>query len=113
MLHRIVGRLARLTALVLVAILLVVYQTRADDDDPARAPADVAPIDAALATAQRSYPGRVLKVELDREDEGPRRWVYEVKVLTSTGHVVEIELDAVSLEQLRVEGDRSRRSNND
>lgn len=113
MLQRIVGRLARLTALVLVAILLVVYQGRADDDDDNRAPANIASIDAALATARRAYPGRVLKVKLEREDDGPNRWVYEVKVLTSTGHVVEIELDAVSLAQLRVEGDPSRRPNDD
>ena len=85
----------------------------ADDDDGPRSPPRVASIDALLATVQRDYPGRVLKVELEREDDGRGRWMYEVKVLTSTGNVVEIEIDAVSLERLRVEGDRSRRPDDD
>ena len=85
----------------------------ADDDDHAKVPANAASLDAALAAVRRSHPGRVLKVELESEDDGPARWVYEVKVLTGAGHVLEIELDAVSLEVLGVEGGRSRHSDDD
>ncbi len=115
LLHPEVGRLVRLVAASLVATGLLAGGARpawADDDD-ARAPASLASIDAALASVRRDYPGRVLKVELEHEDGGRGRWLYEVKVLTAAGQVVEIALDAVSLERLRVEGDRSRRSDRD
>ena len=85
----------------------------ADDDDHARVPPNTASLDAALAAVQRAHPGRVLKVELESEDDIPAGWVYEVKVLTSTGHVLEVELDAMSLELLSVEGGRSWHSDND
>ena len=92
----------------LAAVVAAGPVTRAAaDDDRARAPADVASIDAALAAVQRDYPGRVLKVELERDRDGPSGWVYEVKTLGRGGRVIEVELDAVSLETLNVEGDRS------
>jgi len=43
----------------------------ADDDDYAKAPRNVASLDDALAAVQGTYSGRVLKVELEREDDGP------------------------------------------
>ncbi len=85
----------------------------ADDDDHARAPASVAALDDALAVVQRIHPGRILKVELESEDDGPVAWVYEVKLLTRAGHVLEVKLDAVSLEVVGVEGGRFRGSHDD
>lgn len=83
--------------------------SRADDDDHAKAPRNVALLDDALAVVQRTHPGRVLKIELEHEDDGPAAWVYEVKVLTRAGNVLEVKLDAVSLELVGVEGGHSRR----
>lgn len=85
----------------------------ADDDEHAKAPPNAASFDDALATVQRTYPGRILKVELESEDHGPAAWVYEVKVLTGAGHVLEVKLDAMSLELVGVEGGHSRRSKDD
>jgi uncharacterized membrane protein YkoI len=85
----------------------------ADDDAHAKTPPDTASLDDALAAVQRTHPGRVLKVELERDDDGPPGWVYEVKVLTGAGYVIEVKLDARTLELLGVEGGRSRRSNDD
>jgi len=116
--HPIVSASAPAHSLALAVVLAVGLSSpaMADEDDgrlPGRAPANIAPVDAAIQTLQHDYPGRVLKVELERESERPSRWVYEVKILTDTGHVVELELDAVTLERLEVEGGPSARSHDD
>lgn len=104
----------RLSCAVLVALSVAgVAASLAADDDHVKAPPNAASLDAALAAVQRTHPGRVLEVELEREDDGPGRWVYEVKVLTAAGHVLEVELDAVSLELLDVEGGRYGQSDDD
>lgn len=77
------------------------------DEYHGKVPADLAPVDDALAAAQRVHPGRVLKVELEREDDGAAAWVYEVKLLTHGGHVLEVKLNAVSLEVIGIEGEGS------
>ncbi len=47
----------------------------------------------------------MLEVELEREDE--RRepgWVYEVKLITTTGDVLKLEIDARDLTLLEIKG---------
>ena len=109
---------SHLVGRILIAILVagavgVGSESWADDDDQAKAPANVAALDDALAMVQRIHPGRILKVELESEDDGPAAWVYEVKLLTGAGHVLEVKLDAVSLEVVGVEGGRLRDSDDD
>lgn len=58
-----------------------------------------------LARVSESYPGRVLEVELEREEDGEEvSWVYEVKLLTDRGRVLKLEYDAVNLELLKIKG---------
>jgi uncharacterized membrane protein YkoI len=52
---------------------------------------EILPLAHILDTAQRRVPGDVIEVELEREDEG---WEYKVKVLTPTGLVRKITLNA-------------------
>ncbi|KAF1718382.1 peptidase [Pseudoxanthomonas yeongjuensis] len=52
---------------------------------------EILPLDHILDIAQRRVAGDVIEVELEREDEG---WEYEVKVLTPTGLVRKITLNA-------------------
>ena len=85
----------------------------ADDARRAKVPPSAASLDDALVVVRRIYPGRVLKVELESEDDGPAAWVYDMKVLTRTGRVLEVKLDAVSLKVLEVEGGRSHDSGDD
>ncbi|CCQ75059.1 PepSY domain-containing protein [Magnetospira sp. QH-2] len=66
-------------------------------------PAGLVPMDRMLERVAKDYPGRVLKVELEDEDDGPSGWVYEVKILREDGRVVEVELDAKSLDVIEVE----------
>ncbi len=64
------------------------------DHDRARAAlraGEVMSLQAVLEKVQRSHPGEVLEVELEREDG---RWVYELKLLQSGGRLLRLEVDA-------------------
>lgn len=100
--------------MILVAGLLATESVSlADDDRHENPPPNVASVDEALATVRSLYPGRILKVEFENEDDSPAPWIYEVKVLTGDGRVIEVQLDAVSLRVIEVEGDDKRRSTDD
>ena len=47
---------------------------------------------------QRTHPGQVLDLELEREDG---RWIYEVRLLQADGRLLKLEVDARSGEVLR------------
>ena len=77
-----------------------------DHDDQERARAalaagEIRPLAEILAEVERRYLGRVIEVELDRE-EG--RWVYEIKLLPPSGRVFELEVDAATAALLRSKG---------
>jgi uncharacterized membrane protein YkoI len=52
---------------------------------------EILPLPAILDRVERSTPGQIMEVELDREGE---RWVYEIKVLRKGGSLVKLKLDA-------------------
>ena len=106
-----IGRI--LVAMLAAGALGIGSESWADDDDHAKAPPNLAALDDVLTAVQSSHPGRILKIELESEDDGPAAWVYEVKLLTRAGHVLEVKLDAVSLEVVGVEGGRFRESGDD
>ncbi|WP_206366193.1 PepSY domain-containing protein [Sphingomonas flavalba] len=66
---------------------------------------EVLPLTRIMAIAQARAPGQVIKVELDDDDDHPRRLIYEVKTLSSTGRVMEVEIDARTGKVLKVEED--------
>jgi hypothetical protein len=71
-----------------------------DDHDRARAAVqsgEVLPLPTVLERLQRSHPGEVFDVELEREDG---RWIYEMKLLQSGGKLIRLELDARTAEVL-------------
>lgn len=92
-----------------------------DDDERARAAiraGEVVPMVQVLTKVESLYEGEVLEVELEGEDDDRRgdgkgvRFVYEVKLLTPRGNVLKLELDAKTLEVLKVKGrgaERARR----
>jgi uncharacterized membrane protein YkoI len=95
----------------LLAALLALGPTvaMADDDDHDHVEArellrrgEIVPLSRILAVARERVPGDVIEVELEREDEG---WEYEVKVLTETGRVRKLYLDAGSAKILKVKDD--------
>jgi uncharacterized membrane protein YkoI len=73
------------------------------DHDRARAAlerGEVRPIGDILANAAAEVPGEVVEVELERERG---RWVYEIKVITPDGHVMEVLMDAATATVMQVE----------
>ncbi len=83
-------------ALATVLSLFPVSAALADKDDHVEARAllqrgEILPLAQILEVAQRRVPGDVIEVELEREDRG---WEYKVKVLTPTGLVRKITLNA-------------------
>lgn len=78
---------------------------RADDDhDRARRALEagqIAPLSEVLAAVERDFRGRVIEVELERDDG---RWIYEIKLLTPQGSVIKLEYDAATRTLLRAQG---------
>ena len=58
-----------------------------------------------LEQAREQFPGRILKVELEEDDDASTGFVYELKILKRDGSVIEVEYDARTLKVLEVEGD--------
>lgn len=61
---------------------------------------EIKPLSEVLAVARARLPGEVVKIELEREDG---IWVYEIKILTASGRVREIEINAKTLAIIKVE----------
>ncbi len=55
---------------------------------------EIQPLSAVLAAAREKMPGEVVKIELEREDGA---WVYEIKILTSSGRRRKLEINARTL----------------
>lgn len=94
-------------ALAAMAGLFPVPAALADKDDHVEARAllqrgEILPLAKILEAAQRRVPGDVIEVDLEREDGG---WEYDVKVLTPTGLVRKITLDARSGAVVKIKDD--------
>lgn len=94
-------------AIIAAASLFPAASAFADKDDHIEARAllqrgEILPLANILETAQRRVPGDVIEVELEREDSG---WEYKVKVLTPTGQVRKITLNARNGAVLKIKDD--------
>lgn len=69
----------------------------------ARARGEVLPLARILAIVERDFSGRVIEVELEREDGELR---YEIELLLADGRLIELEFDAASGELVKLEGTR-------
>ncbi|MGC9418974.1 MAG: PepSY domain-containing protein [Rhodovulum sp.] len=78
---------------------------RAHDHDRARdalARGEILPLHKILPRLEKRFGGRLLEVELDREDG---RLVYEVELITKGGRILEIVVDAATGRVLETEED--------
>lgn len=83
--------------------------TAGTDQAQARAAVEagtILPLDAILGGLEPRHAGRILEVELEREDG---RYVYEIEILLADGRKRELEIDAATGEVLEVETERARR----
>jgi uncharacterized membrane protein YkoI len=104
-------RRRRLAAILLCAFIVgaPLAQSRADEEEEKAAEAalargDARPVHELLQRVGSKFAGSVLKIELEHEDEGDAPWVYEVKLLTPQGDVLELAYDAATLELIGLEG---------
>lgn len=58
----------------------------------------VLPLKTLLERLERTHPGQVLEVELERDDG---RWVYEIRLLQADGRLLKLDVDAAGGEVLR------------
>ncbi|CAN7463769.1 PepSY domain-containing protein [Rhizobacter sp. LjRoot28] len=72
------------------------------DHDRARAAVqagEVLPWPTVFDRLQRTHPGQVLDLELEREDG---RWIYEVRLLQADGRLLKLEVDARTADIIQV-----------
>jgi uncharacterized membrane protein YkoI len=97
---------ASLAALFAVAILTTAALADSDDDHERARRAfeagEIVSLTKIIERVERDFEGEVLEVEL--EDEGRHGLVYEVKLLTPKGEIVELLFDAGDGGLLRIEG---------
>jgi uncharacterized membrane protein YkoI len=100
-----------LTAMLLSAMALPVARAGDKaDHEQARAAVqagEVLPLPILLHKLQRTHPGQVLELELERDDG---RWLYEVKLLQANGRLLKLELDASTGLVLKVKREKDRSS---
>lgn len=80
---------------------------KAEDHEQARDAlrrGDVLPLLRILPIVQKRFPGDIIKIKLD-EDNDTGHIEYDVKVLTASGRVIEVEVDAKTGQILEVEED--------
>lgn len=88
-------------SLILPLLLLLPLLAQGSDHERARAlleAGDILPLEQILERVRESYPGRLLEVELEKDDG---KLIYEVELLDGEGRVWELELDAVSGEMMK------------
>lgn len=85
---------------VCLALVVGSATTHADEEDHERArkaleAGEVLPLKTILERVERTYPGQVMDVELEREHEGRgERWMYKLKILRPGGALIRLKVDA-------------------
>ncbi|GGF69071.1 hypothetical protein GCM10011332_24060 [Terasakiella brassicae] len=91
----------------ILAVFSIFCVAQADDDRQTAIEllksGQIVSVEVLLKKVQSEFPGHILKIKLDDEDDAPSGWVYETKLLREDGVVMEIEYDAKSLEIVKVE----------
>jgi uncharacterized membrane protein YkoI len=90
---------------IFLLLTLVAAPALADRDDHDRArraleAGEILPLSDIIAAATAVRPGRVIEVDLERDDG---RWVYELELVSPQGRLYEMEIDAASGTVLEVE----------
>jgi uncharacterized membrane protein YkoI len=100
------GRLRLRLAMILALIACALAgAARADGHDRAREAlqrGEILKLTEILDAAAAQQPGDIMEVELERDDG---RWIYELKVLTPEGFLMEMEIDAATGALLELERD--------
>lgn len=74
-----------------------------DDQETARKALEnkeILPLGEVLARIQAAYTGDVVEIELERKDG---KWIYEIEIIDTDGHVREIDVDGKTGDVLKIE----------
>lgn len=97
------SRRAALSGALLLGFALTTAWAGGDGDhDRARAAVEageILPLPTLLEQLQRTHPGQVLALELEKDDG---RWIYEVKLLQPDGRLLKLEVDARTAQVLKL-----------
>lgn len=102
------GMLAGALALVLWAGGAGAHNHDRDMAERLQALGEVLPLQDVLEQVARDYPGQVLKVDFEREDDDDDclkcrgRWIYELKLMQDQGRLTKLKVDARTGEALWV-----------
>lgn len=82
----------------ILILLLLAAPALADDDDHDRARealarGEILPLSRILLVVEREVGGRIIEIDLDRDDG---RYVYEVEAVSPDGRMVELSIDAAT-----------------
>ncbi len=95
--------MTRGTFILILSLLAAPASADRDDHDRARIAleaGEILPLSDILASASAERPGRVIEIELERDDG---RWIYELEFVSPDGQLYEMEIDAASGTVLEVE----------
>ena len=70
---------------------------------------EISPFIDLLHIIKRDYSGKVIRVELEKEDDYGDIWIYEIKILDADRNVVKAEFDAKTLRLLAIKGHKLER----
>ncbi|KAA3649302.1 MAG: peptidase [Proteobacteria bacterium] len=92
-----------LLALLLSTALIAPGLADGDHDRARRAreAGQVLPLPVILDRVAQDFPGQVLEVELEDEDD---RWIYEIKLVQPGGRLLKLEVDAADARVLKARG---------
>lgn len=90
-------------ALILLCLAVPAWADGDDDHDRARRAleaGEILPLSDILTVAEAARPGRIIELELDRDDG---RWIYELELVSPEGRLYEMEIDAATGAILEIE----------
>jgi uncharacterized membrane protein YkoI len=89
-------------ALILALLASPAWADRADHDRARRAleAGEILPLSEILQAPAAARPGRVIELELERDDG---RWIYELELVARDGQLYEMEIDAATGTVLEIE----------
>eukprot|EP00487_Bulimina_marginata_P004651 TRINITY_DN2149_c0_g1_i1.p1 TRINITY_DN2149_c0_g1~~TRINITY_DN2149_c0_g1_i1.p1 ORF type:complete len:116 (-),score=26.32 TRINITY_DN2149_c0_g1_i1:228-575(-) len=92
-----------------MAMPQVKYDEDLDEVQAAMAANQISPFVELLAIIERDYKGRVIRVELEREDDYGDNWIYELKILDEDRNVLKADFDAKTFRLLKIKGHKLER----
>lgn len=101
---------SRLRTIILLSFVLLSLglspHLAADSSDQDRArhaleAGEILPLSDILKRIEGNYPGQIIEVELDQDEE---QWQYKIKLLRSNGSLIKMKIDASNGELLGIKG---------